>query len=41
MLKERGVEFSQDIEDRGYGKVTFLVAPGDMLVQLYQPRYGA
>lgn len=38
-LKSRGVEFTQEIEDHGYGLVTFLVAPGDLHIQLYQPKY--
>jgi pyrimidine operon attenuation protein/uracil phosphoribosyltransferase len=38
-LKARGVEFTQDIEDRGYGLVTFFNVPGSFKVQLYQPRY--
>jgi catechol 2,3-dioxygenase-like lactoylglutathione lyase family enzyme len=39
-LKARGVEFTQEIEDHGYGLVTFFRAPGDLTIQLYQPRYG-
>ena len=38
-LKARGVEFRGEIEDHGYGLVTSVVAPGDLLIQLYQPRY--
>ena len=38
-LKARGVEFTQDVEDHGYGMVTFFQAPGDFTIQLYQPRY--
>ena len=38
-LKSRGVEFTQDVEDHGYGLVTFFKVPGDFKVQLYQPRY--
>jgi pyrimidine operon attenuation protein/uracil phosphoribosyltransferase len=38
-LLARGVEFTQDVEDRGYGLVTFFKVPGDFKVQLYQPRY--
>ena len=38
-LLVRGVEFTQDVEDRGYGLVTFFKVPGDFKVQLYQPRY--
>jgi hypothetical protein len=29
----------EDVEDRGYGLVTFFKAPGDFTIQLYQPRY--
>ena len=38
-LTARGVEFSGGIEDAGYGLVTFFTMPGDLRVQLYQPRY--
>ena len=38
-LKNRGVEFTSEIADHGYGLVTFFRMPGDLLVQLYQPRY--
>jgi hypothetical protein len=38
-LKARGVEFTQEIEDHGYGLVTFFKVPGDFKVQLYEPRY--
>lgn len=38
-LKSRGVEFTQEIEDHGYGLVTFLVAPGDLHIQLFQAKY--
>ena len=38
-LRNRGVEFTQEIEDQGYGLVTFFKVPGDFKVQLYQPRY--
>jgi catechol 2,3-dioxygenase-like lactoylglutathione lyase family enzyme len=38
-LRARGVEFTQEVEDRGYGLVTFFKVPGDFKVQLYQPRY--
>jgi len=38
-LKRRGVEFSQGIEDHGYGLVTYFRVPGAFKVQLYQPRY--
>ena len=38
-LKDRGVEFTQPIEDHGYGLVTMMKVPGDFSVQLYQPLY--
>jgi catechol 2,3-dioxygenase-like lactoylglutathione lyase family enzyme len=38
-LKRRGVEFTQEVEDHGYGLVTHFKAPGDFVVQLYQPKY--
>jgi catechol 2,3-dioxygenase-like lactoylglutathione lyase family enzyme len=38
-LRARGVEFTQGIEDRGYGLVTYFRVPGGFAVQLYQPGY--
>ena len=38
-LKDRGVEFTSDISDAGYGLITHFRMPGGMEVQLYQPRY--
>jgi catechol 2,3-dioxygenase-like lactoylglutathione lyase family enzyme len=38
-LKARGVEFTQEVEDHGYGLVTFFKAPGGFAIQLYQPKY--
>jgi hypothetical protein len=38
-LKARGVEFVDSIEDHGYGLVTHFRAPGDFVIQLYQPKY--
>jgi hypothetical protein len=38
-LKERGVEFVGEVEDHGYGLVTYFQAPGDRKMMLYQPRY--
>jgi 4-hydroxyphenylpyruvate dioxygenase-like putative hemolysin len=38
-LTGRGVEFTTPIEDYGYGLVTYLKAPGDFQIQLYQPKY--
>lgn len=38
-LKARGVTFDQEIEDHGYGLVTYFTMPGNVKVQLYQPKY--
>ncbi len=38
-LKERGVTFTMDIRDEGFGFVTRFELPGVGLVQLYQPKY--
>jgi hypothetical protein len=38
-LKSRGVEFTHEPEDHGYGFVTHFKVPGDFVVQLYQPKY--
>lgn len=38
-LKARGVEFTAEIADHGYGLVTYFKAPGDFDIQLYEPRY--
>jgi catechol 2,3-dioxygenase-like lactoylglutathione lyase family enzyme len=38
-LRARGVEFTEPITDRGYGLVTHFRMPGEIVVQLYQPRY--
>lgn len=38
-LTDRGVEFTQAIEDHGYGYVTYFKVPGGFAVQLYQPKY--
>ena len=38
-LKAKGVEFKGEVEDHGYGLVTFFKVPGDFWVQLYEPRY--
>jgi len=38
-LRTRGVEFTRDIDDLGYGLVTYFNVPGDFTVQLYQPKY--
>lgn len=38
-LRERGVEFETEIQDRGYGYVIELVMPGDVRVDIYQKKY--
>jgi len=38
-LKSKGVEFKGDIEDHGYGFVTYFKVPGNFYLQLYQPKY--
>lgn len=38
-LRSRGVEFTQEVQDHGYGLVTHFKVPGDFVVQLYQPKY--
>lgn len=38
-LRSRGVEFTQEVADHGYGLVTFFKVPGGFSVQLYQPKY--
>ena len=38
-LKARGVEFTQEVQDHGYGLVSYFKVPGDFKVQLYQPKY--
>jgi hypothetical protein len=38
-LKSRGVQFTTGISDEGFGLVTHFRMPGDVEVQLYQPKY--
>jgi catechol 2,3-dioxygenase-like lactoylglutathione lyase family enzyme len=38
-LRSRGVEFSDEISDVGYGLAIHFKMPGDFEVQLYQPHY--
>ena len=38
-LQSRGVDFTQEVQDHGYGLVTHFKVPGDFVVQLYQPKY--
>jgi hypothetical protein len=37
-LKSRGVEFTQEVEDWGFGVGTYIAAPGQLAIQLCQPR---
>jgi catechol 2,3-dioxygenase-like lactoylglutathione lyase family enzyme len=38
-LKKKGVEFTQGVEDHGYGLVTYFRLPDGSTIQLYQPQY--
>jgi predicted enzyme related to lactoylglutathione lyase len=38
-MKSRGVEFTSDVEDHGYGFVTHFKVPGGFTIQLYEPKY--
>ena len=38
-LKSRGVQFTTGISDESFGLVTHFQMPGDVEVQLYQPKY--
>lgn len=38
-LKGKGVVFTAEVEDHGYGLVTYFEAPGGLVIQLYQPKY--
>lgn len=38
-LKKKGLEFKGEIEDQGYGLVTYFKVPGEFYLQLYQPKY--
>ncbi|HEV2121058.1 MAG TPA: VOC family protein [Candidatus Bathyarchaeia archaeon] len=38
-LKARGVEFTSGISDEGWGLLTHFRMPGDVQVELYQPKY--
>jgi hypothetical protein len=38
-LKSKGVEFTDDVKDQGFGLVTHFKAPGGFTIQLYQPAY--
>lgn len=38
-LKQRGVEFIDEVADHSYGLATHFKMPGEVVVQLYQPKY--
>jgi catechol 2,3-dioxygenase-like lactoylglutathione lyase family enzyme len=38
-LQSRGVEFTDEVQDHGYGLVTHIKVPGDFVIQIYQPKY--
>lgn len=38
-LRARGVEFTDNVSDVGYGLAVHFKMPGDLLVELYEPRY--
>jgi catechol 2,3-dioxygenase-like lactoylglutathione lyase family enzyme len=38
-LRERGVEFVDEVTDVGYGRRTSFRAPGDFTIELYEPGY--
>ena len=38
-LKQRGVEFEEEVIDAGFGFTTRFTMPGGVSVQLYQPHY--
>jgi hypothetical protein len=38
-LRERGVEFLDEISDQGYGLTIHLEMPGGVKVQIYEPKY--
>jgi predicted enzyme related to lactoylglutathione lyase len=38
-MKARGVSFTAEVQDHGYGLVTYFTAPGGVTVQLYEPKY--
>jgi len=38
-LKDRGVEFLDEVQDAGFGLIIHLKLPGDVKAMLYQPRY--
>ena len=40
-LKAKGVEFTDEITDAGFGLITHFQMPGGVVAELYEPRYKA
>lgn len=38
-LEAKGVEFAREVRDDGFGYTTEIKVPGNIIVQLYQPKY--
>jgi catechol 2,3-dioxygenase-like lactoylglutathione lyase family enzyme len=38
-LRAKGVQFTSEVVNQGYGLVTHFLAPGNFSIQLYQPLY--
>jgi hypothetical protein len=38
-LRAKGIEFTNEPTDQGFGIVTMMRLPGDVMVQLYEPRH--
>ena len=38
-LRAKGIEFKHDPVDEGYGMVTYMILPGGLEMQLYEPRH--
>ncbi len=38
-LQNKGVQFTKEVTDEGYGLVTSFMIPGGVVVDLYQPEY--
>jgi predicted enzyme related to lactoylglutathione lyase len=38
-LKERGVEFIDEVKEEDYGRIIHFTMPGGVTVQLYEPQY--
>jgi predicted enzyme related to lactoylglutathione lyase len=38
-LRAKGIEFRDDLSDEGYGITVTMVLPGDVEIELYEPRH--